>query len=99
MNRHLSFRSGNPALTKNTFKNITYSNDYRMTLEGTVNKTIIALMLLLVSATYTFSNEQSFVEFESYIRLILLKNTKKRYLSKNNYNYNRIKKIHNINCP
>ena len=44
----------------------------------------------------TFSNEQSFVEFESYIRLILLKNTKKRYLSKNNYNYNRIKKIHNI---
>ena len=59
MNRHLSFRSGNPALTKNTFKNITYSNDNRMTLEGTVNKTIIALMLLLVSATYTFSNEQT----------------------------------------
>ena len=59
MNRHLSFRSGNPALTKNTFKNITYSNDNRMTLEGTVNKTIIALMLLLFSATYTFSNEQT----------------------------------------
>ena len=59
MNRHLSFRSGNPALTKNTFKNISYSNDNRMTLEGTVNKTIIALMLLLFSATYTFSSEQT----------------------------------------
>ena len=59
MNRHLSFRSGNPALTKNTFKNVTYSNDNRMTLEGTVNKTIIALMLLLFSATYTFSTEQT----------------------------------------
>ena len=44
----------------------------------------------------TFSNEQSIFEFESYIRLILLKNTKKRYLSKNNYNYNRINKIHSI---
>ena len=59
MNRHLSFRSGNPALTKNTFKNITYSNDNRMTLEGTVNKTILALILLLFSATYTFSTQQT----------------------------------------
>tara|TARA_B100000029_G_scaffold165391_1_gene161556 strand:+ start:288 stop:1031 length:744 start_codon:yes stop_codon:yes gene_type:complete len=56
MNRHLSLRSGNPALTKNTFKNITFSDQDRMTLEGTVNKTIIALMLLLFSASYTYSN-------------------------------------------
>ena len=47
MNRHLSFRSGNPALTKNTFKNISDSSVNKMTLEGTVNKTIIALILLL----------------------------------------------------
>ena len=47
MNRHLSLRSGNPALTKNTFKNISFSNSNRMTLEGTVNKTIIALIILL----------------------------------------------------
>ena len=46
MNRHLSFRSGNPALTKNTFKNMTDSSVNKMTLEGTVNKTIIALILL-----------------------------------------------------
>ena len=56
MNRHLSLRSGNPALTKNTFKNITFSDQDRMTLEGTVNKTIIALMLLLFSASYTYSS-------------------------------------------
>ena len=56
MNRHLSLRSGNPALTKNTFKNILSSNSSRMTLEGTVNKTIIALTLLLFSASYTYSS-------------------------------------------
>ena len=56
MNRHLSLRSGNPALTKNTFKNISFSNSNRMTLEGTVNKTIIALTLLLFSASYTYSS-------------------------------------------
>ena len=59
MNRHLSFRSGNPALTKNTFKNISDSSVNKMTLEGTVNKTIIALILLLCSASYTFSNENT----------------------------------------
>jgi len=56
MNRHLSLRSGNPALSKNTFKNIDFSNTNHMTLEGTVNKTIIALLLLLFSASYSYSN-------------------------------------------
>ena len=56
MNRHLSLRSGNPALTKNTFKNLEFSNSNRMTLEGTVNKTIIALLLLFLSASYSYSN-------------------------------------------
>lgn len=56
MNRHLSLRSGNPALTKNTFKNIDFSKDNRMTLEGTVNKTIIGLLLLFFSASYSFTN-------------------------------------------
>jgi uncharacterized YccA/Bax inhibitor family protein len=56
MNRHLSFRSGNPALSKNTFKNMDFSGTNRMTLEGTVNKTIIALILLFVSASYSYTN-------------------------------------------
>ena len=56
MNRHLSLRSGNPALNQNTFKNIEFSNTERMTLEGTVNKTIIALLLLFFSASYSFNS-------------------------------------------
>ena len=55
MNRHLSFRSGNPALTKNTFSNFSISTDQKMTLEGTVNKTMISLLLLMISAGYTWN--------------------------------------------
>tara|TARA_Y100001970_G_scaffold284771_1_gene402847 strand:- start:163 stop:906 length:744 start_codon:yes stop_codon:yes gene_type:complete len=57
MNRHLSLRSGNPALNQNTFKNLEFSNTERMTLEGTVNKTIIGLLLLFFSASYSFNTE------------------------------------------
>tara|TARA_Y100000588_G_scaffold356181_1_gene412146 strand:- start:967 stop:1731 length:765 start_codon:yes stop_codon:yes gene_type:complete len=55
MNRHLSLRSGNPALTKNTFSNFSISTDQAMTLEGTVNKTMISLLLLMISAGYTWN--------------------------------------------
>ena len=62
MNRHLSLRSGNPTLTNNTFKNIAFSDNNRMTLEGTVNKTIVALLILFFSAGYSYnSGESSFV--------------------------------------
>tara|TARA_B100001996_G_scaffold172485_1_gene131641 strand:+ start:78 stop:839 length:762 start_codon:yes stop_codon:yes gene_type:complete len=53
--RSLSMRSGNPALNKNTFKNITHNSDEVMTLDGTVNKTTISLLILILSAYYTFS--------------------------------------------
>ena len=49
MSRHLSFRSGNPALNKNTFKNLqrTSTNSFvknqTMTIKGTVDKTAISL--------------------------------------------------------
>ena len=53
MARHLSFRSGNPALNKNTFKGMTGQRssgpiirDDFMTIEGTVNKTAISLFLI-----------------------------------------------------
>ena len=55
MNRN-TFRSGNPALSSNTFKNVENSSGGVMTLEGAVNKTIISLLLLVASAYYTFSN-------------------------------------------
>tara|TARA_Y100001970_G_C14085676_1_gene777153 strand:- start:230 stop:994 length:765 start_codon:yes stop_codon:yes gene_type:complete len=54
MNRHLSLRSGNPALSQKTFSNFTLTNESRMTLEGTVNKTIISLLLLMISGAYTY---------------------------------------------
>ena len=54
----ISFRSGNPALSSKTFKNINSANSEDvMTLDGTVNKTTLSLMILLASAFYSFSNE------------------------------------------
>ena len=53
MRRHLSLRSGNPVLSKKTFSN-TILTDNQMTIEGTVNKTAISLLLLLVTGYFTF---------------------------------------------
>ncbi len=56
MRRGLSFRSGNPALTKDTFNNaVSDGSSQVMTLEGTVNKSALGLIILLVCAFYTFS--------------------------------------------
>ena len=55
MSRHLSFRSGNPALNKNTFKNLQRTNtnsfvkNHTMTIKGTVDKTAISLFLLIIA--------------------------------------------------
>ncbi len=49
-------RSGNPALNKNTFKNLTNTSGDLMTLDGAVNKTGISLLILLAAAYYTYSN-------------------------------------------
>ena len=46
MNGHLSLRSGNPVLSKKTFTKTLSSSD-EMTIEGTVNKTAISLLLLV----------------------------------------------------
>ena len=58
-NRHFSYRTLNPALNSNTFKNINKKNSLflnkGMTIKGTVDKTAIALCLLLISAYYSFS--------------------------------------------
>jgi uncharacterized YccA/Bax inhibitor family protein len=48
-------RSGNPALSDNTFINEGAGVGQAMTLEGTVNKTGILLALLVLSATYTWN--------------------------------------------
>ena len=56
MNKHLSMRSGNPALSSKTFRNISFDGVEKMTIEGTVNKTSISLLLLMLTASYTWLN-------------------------------------------
>ena len=56
MNQHLSMRSGNPALSSQTFKNIDNTTTEKMTIEGTVNKTAMSLLLLMATASYTWIN-------------------------------------------
>tara|TARA_B100001123_G_C14970667_1_gene891520 strand:- start:71 stop:805 length:735 start_codon:yes stop_codon:yes gene_type:complete len=52
----MAFRSGNPALSNKTFDNVeTDSNNGVMTLDGTVNKTSLSLIILLICAYYTYS--------------------------------------------
>ena len=57
MSNHLSMRSGNPALQASTFKkHLASSVERKMTLSGTVNKTGISLLLVIISAGYTWGN-------------------------------------------
>ena len=56
MRGHTSFRSGNPSLNKNTFQSFSVPSENKMTLDGTVNKTGISLLLLMITATYTWNN-------------------------------------------
>ncbi|MFC1690869.1 Bax inhibitor-1/YccA family protein [Nanoarchaeota archaeon] len=49
-------RSANPALNKNTFAHISHHPHERMTLNGTVNKTMILLILLLFTASLTWGS-------------------------------------------
>ena len=60
-NNHLSFRSGNPALGKQTFKTLKRDSsgplvrDDVMTIKGTVDKTAISLLLMLCAGYFTFN--------------------------------------------
>ena len=58
-------RSGNPALNSKTFSSTrNISNEQPMTIDGTVNKTALSLLLLMTSAIYTWNNlELSFIYF------------------------------------
>ena len=60
MGRHIGFRSGNPALGSETFRGFgTDAWERNMTIQGTVNKTAFALLLLLVTATISWNNPNS----------------------------------------
>ena len=55
MNKHLTLRSGNPVLSKSTFLNADGLSE-KMTINGTVNKTAISLLLLVGTGYLTFNN-------------------------------------------
>lgn len=56
MAAHLAMRSGNPALTADTFRRErTLPGAELMTVGGTVNKTALSLAILLVTATFTWN--------------------------------------------
>ena len=57
MSKHLALRSGNPALQSSTFKDhLAAASEGRMTLSGTVNKTGISLLLVILSSGYAWGN-------------------------------------------
>jgi len=55
MSRHLSYRSGNPVLNKSTFLS-SHVQSEKMTINGTVNKTLISLILLITAGYYCFTS-------------------------------------------
>ncbi len=55
MSAHLAMRSGNPALTADTFTSVPRVVDQgAMTIGGTVNKTALALAILFIAAIYVW---------------------------------------------
>ena len=59
MSRHLSMRTANPALQSDTFKKALSGSATAgevMTVNGVVNKTGFALLLLIISASITWAN-------------------------------------------
>ena len=65
---HLSFRSGNPALSASTFKSLHGTRDLKlMTIDGTVNRTIISLFILLLSGAFTYTFELMALTFIGFI--------------------------------
>ena len=56
MNQHLSMRSGNPALNSKVFNTAIHDGSGKMTIEGTVNKTALSLIMLMITALYSWAN-------------------------------------------
>jgi uncharacterized YccA/Bax inhibitor family protein len=62
------FKSGNPALTKDTFQEvekIAKGDENVMTLQGTVNKTAILLIAVIIPALYTWDLFTSTLDFST----------------------------------
>jgi len=75
-NSHLSYRTSNPALNSNTFKNVVKKDSLHlnetMTIRGTVDKTALALCMLVISGYYCYSlGEQSLTIILMFIGVFL----------------------------
>ena len=55
MNRHLTLRSGNPALNTKTFSGFDMTTEASMTIMGTIHKTALGLLLLMSTALFTWN--------------------------------------------
>ena len=55
MNRHLTLRSGNPALNTKTFSGFDMTTGASMTSMGSVHKTALGLLLLMSTALFTWN--------------------------------------------
>jgi len=55
MSGHLTYRSGNPVLNKSAFLS-SHVQSEKMTINGTINKTFISLILLITSGYYCFTS-------------------------------------------
>jgi len=53
-NNHLRLRSGNPVLSAKTFTGSYRNTGDVMTIEGTVNRTMISLFILIISGLFTY---------------------------------------------
>jgi uncharacterized YccA/Bax inhibitor family protein len=57
-------RSGNPALRSDVFRDIPQTvSGFAMTIQGTVNKTLILLLLTVISASWVWGNAQASLPF------------------------------------
>ncbi|MCG8410087.1 MAG: Bax inhibitor-1/YccA family protein [Bacteroidales bacterium] len=65
-------RSSNPVFTKSVFNTQSYSQSYNevMTLNGTINKSMALLLLVIVGALYTWNIFFSAIDAESGVSLI-----------------------------
>src|SRR5512134_3397348 len=53
-----AFRTGNPALSEKTFQGMARTGEGAMTLQGTVNKTGISLLIVAAGSVITWNMEQ-----------------------------------------
>ncbi|MAQ31781.1 MAG: hypothetical protein CMD26_03500 [Flavobacteriales bacterium] len=68
MANHLTLRSGNPALSSETFKGISMASSGNvMTINGTVNKTAFSLLLLIIAGSFTFSGDYNWLIWPGFI--------------------------------